>query len=158
MPLSLVLRLMVKKRLSFLFLLSIIISNNINSDNFSNNTFNNHGSIGLINTPTARLLDEGSFGVTFYDGTPDQKITFTSSPFDWLEASFFYTNIQGMPYPGYEYQDYKDKGFNIKFLLKEQGRLPAIAVGINDIAGTGFYSSEYIVSSYEYNNFDLNLR
>ena len=157
MPLSLVLRLMVKKRLSFLFLLSIIISNNINSDNFSNNTFNNHGSIGLINTPTARLLDEGSFGVTFYDGTPDQKITFTSSPFDWLEASFFYTNIQGMPYPGYEYQDYKDKGFNIKFLLKEQGRLPAIAVGINDIAGTGFYSSEYIVSSYEYNNFDLHL-
>ena len=43
-----------------------------------------------------------------------------------------------MPYPGYEYQDYKDKGFNIKFLLKEQGRLPAIAVGINDIAGTDF--------------------
>jgi len=34
-------------------------------------------------------------------------------------------------------QDYKDKGFNFKFRLKEEGLWPAIAVGINDIAGTG---------------------
>ena len=77
------------------------------------NSFNNHGSIGLINTPSARFYDEGSFGITIYDGTPDQKVTLTSSPYSWLEASFFYTNIQGMPYPGYEYQDYKDKGLVI---------------------------------------------
>ena len=157
MFLSQVMPLMIRKKIIYLFFFLTLISNNFYADNFSNNTFNNHGSIGLINTPTARLLDEGSFGVTFYDGTPDQKITFTSSPFDWLEASFFYTNIQGMPYPGYEYQDYKDKGFNIKFLVKDQGKLPAIAIGINDIAGTGFYSSEYIVSSYEYKNFDFHL-
>ena len=31
-----------------------------------------------------------------------------------MEASFFYTNIQGLPYPGYEYDDYKEKGFNLK--------------------------------------------
>ena len=107
--------------------------------------------------PSARFYDESSFGITFYDGTPDQKVTLTSSPFDWLEASFFYTNIQGLPYPGFEYQDYKDKGFNFKLRLKEQGLLPALAVGINDIAGTGFYSSEYLVSSYEFGNVDLNL-
>ena len=105
--------------------------------------------------PSARFFDESIFGITAYDGTPDQKITFTASPFDWLEASFFYTNIQDLPYPGYEYQDYKDKGFNVKVRVKEQGILPALAIGVNDLAGTGFYSGEYIVSSYELNNFDL---
>jgi len=125
------------------------------SDSFENNHYNNHGSVGLINIPTARFFDEEVHGVTIYDGTPDQKITLASSPYDWLEASFFYTNIQGKPYPGYEYQDYKDKGFNIKVRLKKEGYLPAIAIGLNDFAGTGYYSSEYIVSSYGINNVDF---
>ncbi|MDC1074647.1 YjbH domain-containing protein [Gammaproteobacteria bacterium] len=125
------------------------------ADSFDNNFYNNHGSVGLINTPTARFYDEGVHGITFYDGTPDQKITLTSNPYDWLEASFFYMNIQGKPYPGFEYQDYKDKGFNLKIRLKKEGSLPAIAIGLNDFAGTGYYSSEYIVSSYGVGNIDM---
>ena len=38
--------------------------------------------------PSARFYDEAS-SITVYDGTPDQKITMTSFPYDWLEASFF---------------------------------------------------------------------
>lgn len=60
-----------------------------------------------------------------------------------------------MPYPGFEYQDYKDKGFNLKIRLKKEGSLPAIAIGLNDFAGTGYYSSEYIVSSYGVGNIDM---
>ena len=72
----------------------------------------------------------------------------------------FYTNIQGKSYCRYSFdpvckQDYKDKGFNFKFRVKEEGLWPAIAVGINDIAGTGYYSSEYIVGSYGINNTDF---
>jgi hypothetical protein len=111
--------------------------------------------VGLINTPTARFFNEAVHGITIYDGTPDQKITLTSNPYDWLEASFFYTNVQGLPYPGYEYQDYKDKGFNVKIRLKEEGVFPALAIGMNDFAGTGLYSSEYIVASQGINNLDL---
>ena len=135
----------------FLYILSI----NSLSDSFINNSYNNHGVIGLINTPTARFYEEGVIGITAYDGTPDQKVTITSSPYDWLEASFFYTNIQGKPYPGFEYQDYKDKGFNFKLRLKEEGVFPAVAIGINDIAGTGLYSSEYVVASYGIDNLDM---
>ena len=63
--------------------------------------------------------------------TPDQKITLSSNPYDWFEASFFYRIFtQCRSYPGYEYQDYKDKGFNVKIKLKEEGFLPAIAVGL----------------------------
>lgn len=129
--------------------------NLVYGDNYKYNLYNNNGIVGLINIPTARSFDEGSHGITVYDGTPDQKVTLSSNPYDWLEASFFYSNIQGLPYPGFEYQDYKDKGFNLKIKLKKEGTWPAIAIGLNDFAGTGFYTSEYIVSSYGIKNLDL---
>ena len=138
------------------FFFIILFSQAVSSDSFEYNSYNNHGVVGLVNMPTARFYDESSHGITFYDGTPDQKITMTSNPYDWLEASFFYTNIQGRRYPGSGFtQDYKDKGFNLKFRLKEEGSWPAIAVGINDLAGTGLYSSEYIVASYGVNTVDF---
>ena len=145
----------IKSNKKIYLLLIITLSNITFADNFDSNIYNNHGVVGLINMPTARVYDESVHGITFYDGTPDQKITLTSNPYNWLEASFFYTNIQGKPYPGFEYQDYKDKGFNVKVRLKKEGTFPAIAIGLNDFAGTGFYSSEYIVSSYGIKNFDL---
>ena len=148
-------QIVIKPLLKFSFFIVLFYSFIIKADNFSNNTYNNHGVVGLVNIPTARLYDEGVHGITLYDGTPDQKITLSSNPYDWFEASFFYSNIQGLPYPGYEYQDYKDKGFNVKIRIKEEGLLPAIAVGLNDFAGTGFHSSEYIVSSYGINKLDM---
>ena len=127
----------------------------VQADSFDNNLYNNHGTVGLINIPTARFYNEGVHGISVYDGSPDQKVTLTSNPYDWFEASFFYMNLQGTPYPGYEFQDYKDKGFNAKVRLKKEGVLPAIAIGLYDFAGTGIYSSEYIVSSYGINNLDM---
>ena len=132
-----------------------LTSNDVSSDSFQYNSYNNHGGLGLINLPSARFYDEGNFGFTLYDGSPDQKITFTSSPYSWLEASFFYMNIQEGGWAGAINKDYKDKGFNLKLRLKEEGVLPAIAVGINDLAGTGYYGSEYVVGSYGINNVDM---
>ena len=43
----------------------------------------------------------------------------------------------------------------LKIRLKEQGSLPAIAIGAMDLAGTGLYSSEYIITSYGINNIDM---
>ena len=149
------------KNFFFIFLFLSLFPKNILSDSFEYNSFNNHGVIGLINMPTARFYDESSYGFTLYSGEPDQKITMTSNPFNWLEASFFYTNIQDKPYCNYDLdlcnQDYKDKGFNFKLRLKEEGVFPAIAVGINDIAGTGLYGSEYVVASYGINKTDFHL-
>jgi len=148
------------KKYVFIFLL-LLISKLSFSDSFDYNSFNNHGVIGLINMPTARFYDESSYGITLYNGDPDQKISLTSSPYDWMEASFFYMNIEDAQLcrnngQGEIFcQGYKDKGFNFKVRVKEEGILPAIAIGINDIAGTGFYSSEYIVGSYGINNIDF---
>ena len=107
------------KKLAFSLML-VTANNFLNSDSFQYNSYNNHGVVGLINMPTARFYDSAVHGITVYDGAPDQKITFSSNPYDWLEASLFYTNIQGKPYPGYEYQDYKDKGFNLKLRIKDR--------------------------------------
>lgn len=138
-----------------LILLLTFFFHTISADSFFYNSYNNHGVLGLINIPTARIYDEGGFGVTLYDGTPDQKLTITSSPYSWLETSFFYTNIQGKPYGNGYKQDYKDKGFNLKIKLKDEGKLPALAIGVYDIAGTGYYASEYLVASYGIKNLDI---
>ncbi len=139
-----------------LFFLSLSVA----GDSFDYNTYNNYGVVGLINMPSARFFEESVHGVTLYDGTPDKKITLTSNPFDWMEASFFYTSIQNKRYCSVDSdpicaQDFKDKGFNVKLRLKKEGILPAIAIGANDLAGTGLYSSEYIVGSYGINNLDF---
>ena len=73
----------------YFFILLVSITNIVIADNFSTNVYNNHGVVGLINAPTARFFDEGAHGLTLYDGTPDQKMVLTASPFDWLEASVF---------------------------------------------------------------------
>ncbi len=149
-----------RKYFSFFLTLSFFTHISL-ADSLTYNSYNNHGVVGLINMPTARFYNESLYGVTLYNGDPDQKITLTSSPYDWMEASFFYMNIEDKQLCRRNIQNekfcqgYKDKGFNFKIRLKEEGILPAIAVGINDIAGTGFYSSEYIVGSYGINNIDF---
>ena len=144
----------------FLLLVSLVYIDTIYSDSFKYNSYNNYGIVGTIHTPSARTFDEGVHGVTVYAGDPNQTVTLSASPFDWFEASFFYTNVTDRPYC-YDFtsetclQDFKDKGFNVKVRLKEQGKLPAIAIGLNDFAGTGIYSSEYIVGSYGINRTDF---
>ena len=78
-----------KRIKNFLFLTSLFFISSLNADSFKYNQYNNHGEVGLINTPTARTFDEAVHGITIYNGNPDQKITFTSNPYDWFEASFF---------------------------------------------------------------------
>tara|TARA_X000000950_G_scaffold240193_1_gene293094 strand:+ start:321 stop:2303 length:1983 start_codon:yes stop_codon:yes gene_type:complete len=152
---------MIFKRLLVLSVFLVNISE-LSADNFRSNSFNNHGTVGLINMPTARLYDESVYGITLYSGDPDTRLTMTSSPFDWLEASFYYTSIEDRPYCDQDFdpvckQSYKDKGFNFKLRILEEGIFPAVAIGINDLGGTGLYSSEYIVASYGIKNLDFHL-
>jgi hypothetical protein len=145
---------------NFLVLASLLFIDQVYGDSFEYNLYNNYGIVGLIHTPTARTYNEGVHGITVYSGTPNTTITLSANPFDWFEASFFYTNVEDRPYC-YDFtsetclQDFKDKGFNVKLRLKEQGKLPAIAIGLQDFAGTGIYSSEYIVGSYGINRTDF---
>jgi hypothetical protein len=147
----------IKKFFAFL----ILLAGQTLGDSFDFNTYNNHGIVGLINMPTARFYDEGVHGISVYDSEIDQKITLSSNPYDWFEASFFYMNLEQRQLCRAYFniqtycQGYKDKGFNVKVRIKEEGVFPAVAVGLMDFAGTGKYSSEYIVSSYGIGRLDM---
>ena len=73
------------------------------------------------------------------------------SPFDWLDINLFYIDLGRISYGGGFSQSYKDKGFNLKFSyqISENSRL---ALGLNDFAGTGLLSSEYLVYSIRNKN------
>lgn len=145
----------IKLKNFYFFILILLISFNLNSTNS-----NSFGITGSINTPNAYSMKESSLRADYFYSYPEKKLNLTASPFEWMEATIFYSSIENKPYLAYggngyifENQSYKDKGFNVKAILKQEGDFPAIAVGLNDFAGTGLYDSEYIVLSKSFNNF-----
>ena len=71
------------------------------------------------------------------------------SPFNWLEASYFYYRPSDLIWNNTR-GHYLDKGFNIKFKYKpNNNNLPYFAIGLDDFAGTGFFTREYIVATQE---------
>ena len=128
--------------------------------NYKTPSFSNYGTIGLIQMPTARMLPAGSLALSYSDIDPYLRGSFVAYPFSWFEASYQYTDVNNALYsnvPSFSgNQTYKDKSFDAKFiLLQESEFFPAIAVGGRDIAGTGMFSSEYIVASKKISNFDF---
>ena len=122
-------------------------------------TPNSFGTVGLNLTPTARFFDEGSIGFGLSRHEDFSRTDLIAQPYDWLEVSIFYADIPARSYPAsLGLQSYKDKGFNMKILLsKETKDFPQIALGLSDFAGTGLFSSEYIVGSKSIGNFDISL-
>lgn len=126
------------------------------------NSINVNGVTGLFSIPTARMSEDGSLSASFLRSYPDRKLFLVASPFEWLEASVFYTSIENKPYIAYksdyifENQSYKDKGFNFKLkILPETNFFPQVALGLNDLGGTGLFSSEYVAASKKIKNIDF---
>ena len=77
------------------------------------------------------------------------------TPFNWLEASYFYYRPDDLLW-GSTQGLYLDKGFNVKFSYKPKSMiLPRLAIGLDDFAGTGQFTKEYIVATYNFNNVKL---
>lgn len=107
--------------------------------------FNNYGSVGLVDMPTAALAPDGHLvvGVSYQKDIQHYNLTFQALP--WLETSFRYSGLQHFD-PNYPV--YWDRAFALKArLFQETDITPAIAIGVNDLVGTGIYSSEYIVAT-----------
>ena len=119
-------------------------------------SINSHGHVGYINIPSAFSLKESSINLMVNRNEPDRKISLTASPLDWLDANIFYVDITGKPYGGGYKQSNKDKGFSFKASLgKIYGH--QFAIGVNDIAGTGYFSSEYLVLSKRLPKFEYSI-
>jgi len=113
------------------------------------------GSRGLISTPSARMAPDGelSVGASFLKNNQHYNLGFQILP--WLEGSFRYSGLQHFR-P--DYPVYYDRAFGVKARLWNEGDLlPAVAVGIDDIVGTGVYNGEYIVASKRFGDIDTSL-
>lgn len=105
------------------------------------------GGVGLLQTRTARFPEDGlfTFGVTVLDPYDIYYLSWQFLP--WLEATFRYSKSETF-----------DKSLDLKFrLLEETRRRPEVALGFQDVLGTGLFSSEYLVASKRFGDLDLSL-
>jgi hypothetical protein len=66
-----------------------------------------------------------------------------------MEASYFYYRPSDLRWTGNSKRGhYLDKGFNVKFIYRSKNNnFPNIAIGLDDFAGTGFFTREYLVAT-----------
>ena len=111
--------------------------------------------------PNARLMQEGSMKIGYSSSFPYEYTYITATPFKWLEASYKYTEIKNRLYGPKEYsgnQTLKDKGFDVKIrLIEESYYFPEVAIGWNDLAGTGLFSAEYMSATKKIGDLDFTL-
>ncbi len=109
------------------------------------------GTLGLVEMPSARMEPDGMLSVsaTYFQGTQRYALNFQALP--WLETSLRYTGLRNFEPAGPTFFPvYWDRSFAVKARLFEEGKyFPELSVGINDLIGTGVYSSEYIVATKE---------
>jgi hypothetical protein len=117
--------------------------------------FSNYGGTGLIDMPTAMMAPDGHLvlDASYQQDIQHYNLTFQALP--WLETSFRYSGLQHY-HPLYPV--YWDRAFALKArLFQETDITPAIAVGINDLVGTGIYSSEFIVATKNFGSVETSL-
>ncbi len=123
-------------------------------------TANDWGNVGLLQTPTARMQPAGHVGATLSGVFPYTHVSAMLQPLEWMEFGFRYTDIANRLY-GPDIagtQSYKDKSIDVKLrLLQESARAPELALGVRDIGGTGLFSSEYVVASKRWGNWDTSV-
>jgi hypothetical protein len=120
------------------------------------------GGSGLIQTPTARMGEEGDFSINYTDNGEYRFFSVNLQLFDWMQATARYTDVRTRLYSDVASfsgdQTLKDKGLDVKFRLwKESYYMPDISVGFRDFGGTGFFESEYINASKSVGPFDIHL-
>jgi len=117
-------------------------------------TASNYGGVGLLDMRNARFMPDGYLSLTGVLKSPDDRIALTFQALPWLEATIRYTIDYALPPP--QQRALYSREFDLKArLFQETEYTPQVAVGLQDIIGTGQYSAEYLVASKYVGPFDL---
>nr|WP_184480641.1 YjbH domain-containing protein [Neoroseomonas alkaliterrae] len=118
-------------------------------------TGSNWGGVGLIEMRNARFRADGVLeaGAALRHQRRFWFLGWQALP--WLETTFRVSErLNGTTGAGMV----SDRSFDVKLRLwQENDWRPALAVGIQDIAGTGIYGGEYLVASKRFWDLDLSL-
>ncbi len=118
-------------------------------------TGSNFGRVGLIEMPNARFRPDGTVeaGLALRRQRNFWFVNFQALPF--LEATFRTSDrLNGTTGQGTA----TDRAFDLKLRLwNENAWRPALAVGLQDVIGTGLYQGEYLVASKRFWSVDATL-
>jgi hypothetical protein len=121
------------------------------------------GETGYVNMPDGRVEADGTFRMGYSVTDPYANMWSSITLLPRLEFYARYQRIMsgaiGANNPYWEgYGDYKDKVISGKLLLLEEDRaLPSLALGINDVQGTGLFRATYLAASKRFGALDATL-
>lgn len=104
--------------------------------------------------PTARFSADGELGFTGSSMRAQDRYTALFQALPWLEAAFRYSRVDSFT-PHFDLYD-RSLSFKIR-LSRDTGIWPALAVGVQDILGTGVFGAEYLVATKRVGPVDLTL-
>ncbi len=100
---------------------------------------------GLIDMPTAEMAPDGQLSTTvaYFEGSSRTTLSFQILP--RLTGSFRITGTEDLVT---SFNTYYDRSFDLRYRLLNEGRyLPAVAIGLQDLAGTSLLGGEYVVAT-----------
>ncbi|MGA9794674.1 MAG: YjbH domain-containing protein [Rhizomicrobium sp.] len=126
----------------------------LDSDALTLPTDSLYGGVGLLDMRNARFMPDGYLSLGVDVRQPDDRVALTFQALPWLETTFRYTINYALPPAGQ--RALYDRSFDLKFRLFQEGKyMPQVALGMQDIVGTGIYSAEYLVASKRFGAFDV---
>lgn len=108
-------------------------------------SLNTFGMPGLIDMPTAESMVDADLATTVAVTEDQNRFTLSFQILPRLTGAFRYSRIANFRGTG---EGLFDRSFDLHYRFLDEGRIrPALAVGLRDFAGTGVFSSEYVVAS-----------
>jgi len=115
------------------------------------NKLNGRGLPGGIDTPSAEMLPDATLGATLSYSDLARRNTLVFQILPRLTTSLSYGRFDSLEESrGYVW----DRSFDLRYQFLDEdpdGWRPAMAIGLQDFMGTGFYSAEYIVATKSIN-------
>lgn len=116
--------------------------------------YNFYGEVGLLDMPSARFNHDGELSFTVSSSPTMDRYNLGFQALPWLETEFRYARIDRYAL-GTEGDLYdRSLGFKIR-LLQETESWPSLAIGAQDVLGTGAFGAEYVVASKRWGDFDF---
>jgi hypothetical protein len=116
-------------------------------------TGSNFGRVGLLEMPNARFRPDGTIetGISWRQQREFWFVNFQALPF--LETTFRLSDrLNGTTGRG----NTTDRAFDLKLRVWEENAWrPALAIGLQDVIGTGIYQGEFVAASKRIWDFDL---
>ncbi len=110
--------------------------------------YNTLGVPGVLEMPSAFSRPDAEFVLSYSQFGSQYRSALTFQVSDRLSATFRYAGLDGLVIDNAPPEQTFDRSFSMHYRLLDEGKYaPAVAVGINDILGTGLFSGEYLVAS-----------